>query len=167
MFNDPEYDWNFQTIPQVGSYIADTMRNLPIKVIADHQGGMKELSALPANVTDITQQTGFAELMSLAKAEKLFIKISGFYRSSKVTTGGYDDLEPLIKVFAQEVPDQLIWGSDWPHTGSGANRTEANKDVPEQFRVVDDAAVLKNIRKWVGKDVWYKMMVTTPAKVYM
>lgn len=146
--------------------IADTMRELPIKFIADHQGGMKGLSALPANVTDVTRQTGFAELMSLAKTGQLFIKVSGFYRSSKLNTGGYDDLEPLIKAFAQEVPDQLIWGSDWPHTGSGANRTEANKDVPEQFRVVDDAAVLKNIRKWVGRDVWYKMMVTTPAKVF-
>lgn len=146
--------------------LVDTIRDLPIKVIADHQGGMKGLSALPANVTDVTQQTGFAELMSLAKAEKLFIKVSGFYRSSKLTTGGYDDLEPLIRAFAKEVPDQLIWGSDWPHTGSGANRTEANKDVPEQFRIVDDVAVLKNIRKWVGKDVWYKMTVTTPAKVY-
>lgn len=127
---------------------------------------MKGLSALPTNVTDVTHQTGFAELMNLAKAEKLFIKISGFYRSSKLITGGYDDLEPLIKAFAKEVPDQLIWGSDWPHTGSGANRTEANKDVPEQFRKVDDAAVLKNIRKWVDKDVWYKMTVTTPARVY-
>lgn len=127
---------------------------------------MKGLSALPANVTDVSRQTGFAELMSLAKTGQLFIKISGFYRSSKLTTGGYDDLEPLIKAFAKEVPDQLIWGSDWPHTGSGADRTEANKDVPEQFRVVDDAAVLKNIRKWVGRDVWYKMTVTTPAKVF-
>lgn len=144
----------------------ETVRDLPVNVIADHQGGMKGLSALPVNVTDVTQQTGFAELMSLAKTGKLFIKVSGFYRSSKLTTGGYDDLKPLIRVFAREVPDQLIWGSDWPHTGSGANRTEANKDVPEQFRIVDDAAVLKNIRKWVGNDVWYKMTVETPAKVY-
>ncbi|KAH8777440.1 hypothetical protein F5883DRAFT_409475 [Diaporthe sp. PMI_573] len=147
-------------------YLVETIRELPIKVIADHQGGMKGLSALPSNVTDVTQQTGFAELMSLAKAGKLFIKISGFYRSSKLTTGGYDDLEPLIKAFAKEVPDQLIWGSDWPHTGSGANRTEANKDLPENFRIVDNVAVLKNIRKWVGQDVWHKMTVTTPAQVY-
>jgi len=146
--------------------LVETVRELPIKVIADHQGGMKGLSALPSNVTDVTQQTGFAELISLAKAGKLFIKISGFYRSSKLTTGGYDDLEPLIKAFAKEVPDQLIWGSDWPHTGSGANRTEANKDLPENFRIVNNVAVLKNIRKWVGQDVWHKMTVTTPAQVY-
>lgn len=75
--------------------IADTIRNLPIKFIADHQGGMKGLSALPVNVTDVTGQTGFAELMGLAKTGQLFIKVSGFYRSSKLTTGGYDDLESL------------------------------------------------------------------------
>lgn len=56
---------------------------------------MKGLSALPVNVTDVTRQTDFAELMSLAKTGQLFIKVSGFYRSSKLTTGGYDDLESL------------------------------------------------------------------------
>ncbi|KAL1864992.1 hypothetical protein Daus18300_007339, partial [Diaporthe australafricana] len=147
-------------------HLFETVRDLPVVVIADHQGGMKTISSLPSNVTDVTRQTGFAQLMSLAKTGKLFIKVSGFYRSSRLTTGGYDDLEPLIKAFAKEVPDQLIWGSDWPHTGSGINRTEVNKNVPEQFRTVDNGAVLRNIRNWVGQDVWYKMTVTTPAKVF-
>ncbi|KAF2623196.1 hypothetical protein BU25DRAFT_350595 [Macroventuria anomochaeta] len=147
-------------------HIYDTIKDLPLPVIADHQGGMKGTSALPANVTSVTEQPGYKSLLSLAKAGHVYIKVSGFYRSSKLTTGGYDDLEPLIKEFAKEVPDRLIWASDWPHTGSGANRTEANKLIPEKFRVVNDAAVLQNVRKWVGPDVWRRMMVDTPVKVY-
>jgi predicted TIM-barrel fold metal-dependent hydrolase len=150
----------------ISADIHDTISELPLVVIADHQGGMKGTSALPANVTSVTEQPGFKSLLALAKADRVYIKVSGFYRSSKLTTGGYDDLEPLIKEFAKEVPDRLIWASDWPHTGSGANRTEANKLIPEKLRVVDDAAVLKNIHKWVGPDVWRKITVETPAKVY-
>jgi predicted TIM-barrel fold metal-dependent hydrolase len=125
---------------------------------------MKGLSALPPNTT-VTEQPGFKTLLSLAKTGKVFIKISGFYRSSNMTTGGYDDLEPLIKAFAKEVPQQLIWGSDWPHTSS-ANRTEENKYVPSKFRDVDNEAVLRNVRSWVGPQVWRSMMVDVPAKVY-
>jgi predicted TIM-barrel fold metal-dependent hydrolase len=149
----------------VSADIYDTVSELPISVIADHQGGMKGTTALPANVTSVTEQPGFKSLLALAKAGKVYIKISAFYRSSKLTSGGYDDLEPLIKKFAKEVPERLIWASDWPHT-SGTNRTEANRYIPEPFRVIDDAAVLHNIRKWVSPEVWMKMMVETPERIY-
>jgi predicted TIM-barrel fold metal-dependent hydrolase len=149
----------------VSSDIYDTVNELPISIIADHQGGMKGTTALPANVTSVTEQPGFQSLLALAKAGKVYIKISAFYRSSKLTSGGYDDMEPLIKKFAEEVPERLIWASDWPHT-SGLNRTEANRYVSEPFRIIDDAAVLRNIRKWVSPDVWTKMMVETPGKIY-
>ncbi|PVH72087.1 hypothetical protein DL98DRAFT_660250 [Cadophora sp. DSE1049] len=160
--------WNCQLFVSGDNWehIADAVKNLPIRVIADHQGGMKGLSALPKNVTDVTKQTGYKELLRLAKSGKVFIKISGFYRSSTLTSGGYDDLEPLIKAFAKTVPQQLIWGSDWPHTGSGSNRSEATKDIPEPFRDVDNVAILKNIREWVGPQVWYSMTVTTPHHLY-
>jgi predicted TIM-barrel fold metal-dependent hydrolase len=145
--------------------INETIHDLPIAVIADHQGGMKGLSGLPANITSVTEQPGFKTLMSLAKSGKVFIKISAFYRSSTSATPGYDDLEPLVKVFAEEVPQQLIWGSDWPHTES-ANRTEENKYIPRKFRDIDNEAVLRNIRKWVKPEVWQSMMVDTPARIY-
>lgn len=126
---------------------------------------MKGTSALPSNTT-VTEQPGYKSLISLAKSGKLYIKVSAFYRSSKLIQGGYDDLELLVKAFAEEVPDQLIWASDWPHTGSSANRSEENKYIPEPFRDVDNVAVLKNIRKWVSADVWEKMMIKTPGEVY-
>jgi predicted TIM-barrel fold metal-dependent hydrolase len=127
---------------------------------------MQGTSTLPVNVTSVTKQPGFKSLLALAKSGRVYIRISGFYRSSKLTTRGYDDLEPLIREFAREVPDRLIWASDWPHTGSTANRTEENKLVPDRFRVVDNAAVLQNIHKWVDPDVWRRMTVDTLKEVY-
>ncbi|GME41060.1 hypothetical protein diail_5798 [Neofusicoccum parvum] len=145
-------------------HISDIIKDLPIQVIADHQGGMKGLSQLPEGTKDVTAQPGFASLMALAKSGKVFVKVSALYRSSNHTTGGYDDLEPLVRYFAEEIPQQLIWGSDWPHTGS--NRTEATRYVPEPFRIIDNEAVLRNIRKWVGPRLWHEMTVVTPAKLY-
>ncbi|EKG22526.1 hypothetical protein MPH_00099 [Macrophomina phaseolina MS6] len=136
-------------------YISDVVRELPLPVIADHQAGMQGLSALPTGITDVTMQPGFASLMSLAKEGKVYVKVSAFYRSSELTTGGYDDVEHLIRVFAREIPQQLIWGSDWPHTGS--NRSEATKYVPEPFREVDNEAVLRNLLEWVGPELYYNM----------
>jgi predicted TIM-barrel fold metal-dependent hydrolase len=69
---------------------------------------MKGTSALPKNVS-VTAQPGYKSLILPAKNGKVYIKISGFYRSSKLTTGDYDDLEPLIKALVKEVPNQLIW----------------------------------------------------------
>lgn len=146
--------------------IEETIESLPVRVIADHQGGMKGTSALPHGTTDVSTQKGLEALLRLAKSGKVFVKISGFYRSSKLTSGGYDDMESLIKLFATEIPDQLMWASDWPHTGSSATRSEATKDVPEPFRPVDDEAVLKNIRGWVGPELWWRMTVATPGKLF-
>lgn len=147
--------------------IYDTINDLPLEVIADHLGGMKGYSLLPQNVSSITEQPGFKSLMALAKAGKVYIKVSALYRSSKLAEGGYPDLEFLVKEFAKQVPDRLIWASDWPHTGSSANRTEANRYIPQKFQTIDDVAVLKNIREWVGLDVWRLMTVETPMKVYV
>jgi predicted TIM-barrel fold metal-dependent hydrolase len=127
---------------------------------------MKGLSALPDTTTDITQQPGYQSLISLAKAGKVIIKVSGLYRSSKLTTGGYDDMQPLITSLAKEIPGSLIWASDWPHTGSAANRSLSNRDTPESFRVVDNMAVQGNIKQWVGPNVWYYMTVQHPLQVY-
>ena len=126
---------------------------------------MKGTTAL-SNGTITSTQSGFQSLLSLAKSSKVIIKVSALYRASKLTTGGYDDGESLIKSFARQVPARLIWASDWPHTGSGSNRTELARYMPEKFRVVDDVAVLMNVRKWVGEEVFYRMTVHTPAKIY-
>ena len=84
------------------------------------------------------------------------VKISGLYRASSGTDHCYDDLEPIILALAQQVPDQLIWASDWPHTGEGANRARkghgANLMEVEHFRVIDNEGILKKLRTWIGSD---------------
>lgn len=104
--------------------------------------------------------------MRLAKNKRVFVKLSAAYRSSKLTEGGYDDMEELITTFAKEIPDQLLWGSDWPHTGSSKDRPSRGIEVIEPLRKVDNVAALKNLRRWMGEKAWMQMMIENPKRMF-
>ncbi|KAL0936391.1 transcriptional family amidohydrolase family protein [Colletotrichum truncatum] len=149
----------------------ETIYNLPVEVIADHVGGLYGSSKLPSksdsSVVDCTKQPGFASLVRLAKDSKVIIKVSGLYRLSSQTDTGYDDMEPIIKTLADAVPDRLVWGSDWPHTGEGHDRLKRGRNAIEEFREIDDKSILLNLREWVGSaDAWEKMTLINPRKLY-
>lgn len=147
------------------SELRHTIENLGVRIIADHFGGMKGSSMLTQGASAIGQP-GFNSLITLAKLKHLIVKVSGFQRASEEEKEGYQDLGPVVKRFATEVPDQLIWASDWPHTGEAKHRKGRSIDIPEPFREIDDVAILKFLRSWVNEEVWEKVMVTTPGKVY-
>ncbi|KAL3296124.1 amidohydrolase 2 [Colletotrichum asianum] len=97
---------------------------------------------------DPTEQPGFGSLVRLAEASKVIIKISGLYRLSSL-------------------PDRLIWGSDWPHTGDGKDRLKRGKDAIEEFRVIDNELIVRNLRNWIGsEETWGKVTVRNPQKFY-
>ncbi|PYI09507.1 amidohydrolase 2 [Aspergillus sclerotiicarbonarius CBS 121057] len=146
----------------------DAILELPVRVIADHLGGMLGSSKLPPDVQlRSTCQPGFDSLLSLAKKARVFVKMAGLYRMSNDSAGTFGDLQPIVQTFAQEIPDQLIWGSDWPHTGDGHNRVGKSLDVKEPFRIVDDHAILRRLHSWVGDDVYRKMLVDNPGRLYL
>lgn len=143
-------------------------------MIADHLGGLKGISSL-ANSTDVTpdqydsalNQTGAAELVDLCKKGKVWVKLSGAYRSSSLTNRNYEDLEPIIRMFAEQCPEQLIYASDWPHTGDGKDRVGRPLTFVEQFRVIDQGEILKSWKKWINSDrLWRKIMLDNPKRLY-
>ena len=152
--------------------------NLPVEVIADHLGGLKGISKLNVNSSSHTdnstakdtvlEQPGFRSLVQLAKNSRVAIKISGLYRSSTSVATGYDDLAPIVRALAEQVPDRLVWASDWPHTGEGKDRKPDHAlSTKEPFRVIDNMRILKNLKDWVGNDeTWYKLTVLNPRALY-
>ncbi|VUC28762.1 unnamed protein product [Clonostachys rosea] len=148
--------------------IFDTVLALPVPVIADHIGGLKGSSKLPkgANI-DHSQQPGYNSLTELARKNKVIIKISGLYRASTKTDTFHDDLAPLVRSLASEVPDQLVWASDWPHTGEGKDRASHGIEKVEAFRHVDNRIILASLRSWIDSETaWVKMLVDNPARIY-
>lgn len=111
-------------------------------------------------------QPGFNSLLSLADQSRVLVKVSGLYRVSGLSTSHFSDTKPAIQAFAHHIPNQLIWGSDWPHTGDGSNRVDRHLNVKEPFRLIDSHAILQSIRDWVGDEVWRMMLKDNPARVF-
>lgn len=138
-------------------------------IIADHTGGLLAASKLDKVWKDHpTQQPGFEALVQLARISRVKIKISGLYRSSSEDTTNFADMEPLIRELAEQVPDSLIWASDWPHTGEGKERLRhRDLNTVEPFRSVDNVGVLRNLKGWVdSEETWMKMMVHNPMALF-
>jgi predicted TIM-barrel fold metal-dependent hydrolase len=147
--------------------IYDTVLELPVPIIADHIGGLLGASKQHAAGPGGIKQRGYGSLLQLVRRGKVIVKISGLYRASDSGDSGYADLAPIVSDLASEVPDQLVWASDWPHTGEGANRAAAGIERIEPFRVIDNTGILCNLRSWVGnEESWIKMLVVNPARIY-
>jgi predicted TIM-barrel fold metal-dependent hydrolase len=110
------------------------------------------------------------DLLSLARLldfmPSVYLKLSAPYQVSALTPD-YADLAPLVRTLVAAGPDQLMWGSNWPHT-SGHTRDVGHKagDI-EPFRYEDDAHTLALTQSRVGSaQAWDRLMVTIPAQVF-
>ena len=156
-------------LTSAGQY--EVFANLDVPVIADHFGGLKGVSILdnsttvsPAQYDRALTQSGASELLSLCQQGKVWVKLSGAYRASMLPH--YDDLEPMIRTFIAKCPKQLIYASDWPHTGDPKDRVGRPITVTEQFRVIDQGEILKQWLRWIGPKVWKRIMLDNPKRLY-
>jgi 2-pyrone-4,6-dicarboxylate lactonase len=104
-----ELGWHldFLTPGWLVSELMPTLRALPIEFTVAHMG------LFPAK--DGPGQAGFQEFLKLAGdgSKRCWVKLTGIYRFS--TAPDFADVKPISQALMQSVPDQLIWGSDFPH----------------------------------------------------
>ncbi|MCK1541148.1 amidohydrolase family protein [Bradyrhizobium sp. 179] len=144
-------------LPLVES-LAETFAASPVPVILDHYAGADAARGL--------EQPGFAALLRLLDTGKVWIKLSAPYRASRRTTD-YDEVALLARTLIAANPDRLVWASDWPHTGGGAERRERKPGEIEPFRPVDDAHLLSLLSSWTGDaTALRKILVDNPARLY-
>jgi 2-pyrone-4,6-dicarboxylate lactonase len=89
------------------SELMPTLRNLPVEFSVAHMG------LFPAK--NGVGQSGFQEFLALAAdgSKRCWVKLTGIYRFSQDPT--FADVKPFAQALMETVPDQLIWGSDYPH----------------------------------------------------
>lgn len=117
---------------------------LPVHCVIDHFGHLRaEESCRPA----------FRSLLAWLRDGQGWLKLSAPYRCSDDVAGGYDDLRPLVEELAAEVPDRLLWGSDWPHP-------QAPSAPP------DLGPWLRKLEAWGGADSFRRILVENPAARY-
>ena len=104
-----ELGWHldFLTPGWLVSELMPMLRELPIAFTVAHFG------LFPAK--DGVRQPGFQEFLKLVNdgSQRCYVKLTGIYRFSQAP--GFADVTPFARALIETAPDQLIWGSDFPH----------------------------------------------------
>lgn len=128
-----------------------------VPVVFDHFGGVKAAAG--------PSQPGFGELLELLRTGPAWVKLSGPYRVSNIP--GYTDLTPIAAALLAANPRRLVWASDWPHTGGGADRAARSRTDIEPFRTIDNPAVLADLATWCGSEqIHRQILVDNPTTLY-
>jgi predicted TIM-barrel fold metal-dependent hydrolase len=120
-------------------------KNWTSPVVLDHMGSVD--AALGVD------QAGFKMMCGLLAEGKLWVKLSGAYRISK-RYPDYPDARPFHEALVKANPEQVVWGSDWPHP-------RLQEPMP------DDGHLLDLFNAWTPDErLRRKILVENPARLY-
>lgn len=149
--------WHLQlfTTPRVITSVAGLLRDLPVPVVLDHFG------LLPVKDRGGEGEAVVRDLLSTGRG---WVKVSGTYRLD------HPDATPEIAALARDLyatnPDNIVWGSDWPHA---PHHNNVALDTPpvRPFQKLDDHALLDTIRQWFNAPAdRARVLVDNPARLY-
>jgi predicted TIM-barrel fold metal-dependent hydrolase len=149
-------DWHIQiyTVLPVIDALGDAIADMKVPVVVDHFG-MPDMSSGG-------YPKGFSALVDLARARKIYVKLSAPYRFSKAKN--YSDTTALAQTLIYAARDHMLWGSDWPHTQQIAGHS-ATEVTP--FNKIDDSAIMRLFNSWYPDETTRRMiLVDNPAKLY-
>lgn len=136
-----EVGWHIEmnTEPRSFDRIAGMLPNLPagMRLILDHVGHVDPVAPDP--------------VLRLLETDRIWVKLSPTRISSDI--GRYTDLAALIERIGKAFPDQIIWGSDWPHVLSA-------DPVPEIPPMLDLC------REALSADTFKRCMWDNPERLY-
>lgn len=125
--------------------LARRLKHWKAPVVLDHFGS--------ARAAEGTGAAAFETLRRFLGEGKVWVKISGVYRASD-RYPDYDDARALHEALVKTNPDQLLWGSDWPHP-------RLEKNMPDTGHLLD----LFNV--WTpDAQIRHRILVENPARLY-
>ena len=144
-----QFNWHTQFLLDVQKFpnLTETFSDFPIDVVIDHMGR-------PVIDKGINEP-GFQSLISFLKTGKAWSKLSAPYRTSKDPLF-YRDMIPFAQALVEAVPDQLVWGFDWPHVNMAPGTP-----------MPDDGELVNQIEQWIQNPLnLQKIMVDNPTRLY-
>lgn len=84
-----------------------------------------------------------------------WFKFAGVYESSRSGPPDYADVAAIARALADEVPERILWGSNWPH-----NLAKTTADYP------DDAALLDTVVGWIPEQERERVLVENPVALF-
>jgi predicted TIM-barrel fold metal-dependent hydrolase len=125
--------------------MASALKRVPVPVVVDHMGRLEHHHG--------TQHPGFQALLRGVGDGKLWAKLSGTYRLGAMPPD-YAQARPFHDALILANPQNLVWGTDWPH--------------PRPEGPVPDAAqLLKVFLDWTPEaDKRQAILVDNPVRLY-
>ncbi len=120
---------------------------IPVPIVFDHLGHLPE----PAGV----RHPAFKVMTNLMRKGKDWVKLTGFYNDTAVGPPSYADSAKVAAAFVAAAPEQVLWGTDWPHP------TEKVDNKP------DDALILDIFAGYVTDEAMRKrILIDNPSRLY-
>jgi len=144
-------------LPMIAA-LAARIQAQPHRVVIDHFG--------LAKAAEGPEQAGMSALIGLMASEKVFVKLSGPYQISALKPT-YTDSIAIGKTLIDAAPDQVIWGSDWPHAVGSERRPDAKPTDLEAFRDEDEGRNFSLVRHWATSvQNRQKLLVSNASKLF-
>jgi len=141
------FNWHVQVNVSAVDIIAarDLWKRLPCQLVFDHLAHMRQSEGIA--------DPAFTVVTELLHEGKAWVKLSGIYIDSKMGPPTYPDTSAVAKAYVQQVPERLVWGSDWPH--------------PTERQKPDDALLLDLLADWAPEETTRRLiLVDNPATLY-
>lgn len=140
--------WHLQVLVDVSQLegLETLAEALPVALVFDHMGHVPTEKGI--------HDAGFQSLLRLLGQGRCWVKLSGAYRVTAHDHPPYDDVTPFAKALLQTNPEQLVWGSDWPHP---------RIPVP----MPNDGDLMDLLDTWVPDvETRDRILVDNPARLY-
>ena len=127
-------------------FVADhrELLGLGVPLVLDHMG-----------LFDPARGTGdatFRTIVDLLADGRVWVKVVAYRLSARYPD--YDDLRPFHEALLAANPDQLVWGTDWPHV-------RMTEQMPDDGHLVDLCM------EWTGDpELQRKVLVDNPERLY-
>ena len=142
-------------IPQVAAVIEQAS----VPVVFDHMGS--------PDVRQDPGEAGFRQLLKLLASGRAWVKLSGlFHLFHSDDAGVHPRIRPFVEALVAANPEQLLFGTDWPHVGRPASY-KGSDAPPVEFRPSDDGRDMSTILGYV-KDakIVQRILRDNPARLY-
>lgn len=96
-----------------------------------------------------------ATVRRLVDRGNCWFKFAGAYESSRTGPPDYTDVAAIARLLAAEVPERILWGTNWPH-----NLAKTTADYP------DDAALLDTVVGWIPEHERTRVLALNPAALF-
>ena len=139
--------WHMEFLMHVDEFpeLDRSFADFPVDIVLGHLGYMKTDTGI--------EDPGFQALLRLAKSGHCWVKLTGPYRISSAPLP-YPDVTAFARALLEAAPDQILWGTDWPH-------------VMLKGTMPNDASLCDLLSDWVpDTSLRSRVLVHNPARLY-